>query len=193
MSTQKLISDVTVIIATRNRRDALLVTIIRCLEIGILENQIVVTDDASTDGTPEAISEMHPSVTIIRNLVPRGVLKNRNEMMQNASTKFILSLDDDANLLSQQDLLDALCILSSKEEFGFFCFIPFEQLAPPKNLDLPAEIYVGRSLFEGGHIMKRSILPVVMGYREELIFYGEGSDLAIRAFMKGIYVVKKRI
>jgi GT2 family glycosyltransferase len=189
-----ILREVVVIITTRNRINELLVTIGKCLAIGLEEAQLFVTDDASTDGTPGIIRNNFPGVKVHIHDKQRGYIHNRNFMMSNSSGRFILSLDDDSNLLSRADLEEALILLDSKPAYGVFGFVPVEQLQPVNKPDLEgrAEIFISKWYIGCGHIIKRSTLELVGGYREEYVFYGEEIDFSVRCFKKGLLVVCKK-
>ena len=82
-------SDVTVVVASQNRRDELLATLPRH------EAPVVLVDNASTDGTAEAVRAAHPEVTVItldRNVGARA----RTIGVARAGTPFVAFADDDS-------------------------------------------------------------------------------------------------
>lgn len=82
-------SDVTVVVASRNRRDELLATIPRH------EAPVVLVDNASTDGSADAVRAAFPEVTVLaldRNLGARG----RTLGVARAGTPFVAFADDDS-------------------------------------------------------------------------------------------------
>jgi GT2 family glycosyltransferase len=82
-------SDVTVVVASQNRRDELLTTLPRH------EAPVVLVDNASTDGTAEAVREAHPEVTVIR--LDRNVgARARTVGVARAGTPFVAFADDDS-------------------------------------------------------------------------------------------------
>jgi GT2 family glycosyltransferase len=100
----------TVVVITRNRQDELLRT------LGLLRRlperpRVIVTDNASTDGTAQAVARDFPEVTLLhpgRNLGAVG----RNLAVRHVTTPYIAFCDDDSwwepgSLRHASDLLDA--------------------------------------------------------------------------------------
>ncbi|OAH13462.1 glycosyltransferase family 2 protein [Streptomyces jeddahensis] len=100
---------VTVVVITHNRRDELLRTLD---ELARLPERppVIVTDNASADGTAEAVTRLHPRVTLLtpgRNLGAAG----RNPAVRLARTPYVAFCDDDSwwepgSLGRAADLLD---------------------------------------------------------------------------------------
>ena len=83
------VSDVTVVVASQNRRDDLLATLPRH------ESPVVLVDNASTDGTVAAVREAHPEVGLLpldRNHGAHG----RTLGVERAGTPFVAFADDDS-------------------------------------------------------------------------------------------------
>jgi N-acetylglucosaminyl-diphospho-decaprenol L-rhamnosyltransferase len=96
---------VTVVVASRNRRDQVLATVARHLELPERPHVIVV-DDASTDGTADALR----GVEVIRRRASAGGAA-RNDGVRAARTPYVALTDDDAwwepgALSRAADLLD---------------------------------------------------------------------------------------
>jgi GT2 family glycosyltransferase len=84
-----VVGDVTVVVASRNRRDDLLASLPRH------EAPVVLVDNASTDGTVQAIRQAHPQVTVL------GLDRNqgagaRTVGVRHAGTEFVAFADDDS-------------------------------------------------------------------------------------------------
>jgi GT2 family glycosyltransferase len=82
-------TDVTVVVATRNRRTDLLASLPRH------EAPVILVDNASTDGTVAAVRATHPQVTVLpqtRNLGAEG----RTVGVSRAATPFVAFADDDS-------------------------------------------------------------------------------------------------
>ncbi|MHC3388624.1 glycosyltransferase family 2 protein [Streptomyces lavendulocolor] len=99
----------TVVVITHDRRDQLLGTLDRLA--GLPERPpVIVVDNASTDGTPEAVTARHPAVTVLAaggNLGACG----RNLGVRHARTPYVAFSDDDSwwepwALARAADLLD---------------------------------------------------------------------------------------
>jgi glycosyltransferase involved in cell wall biosynthesis len=89
---------VTAIIPTRNRPELLRRAIDSVTEQTWENLEIVVTDDASDDSTPELLNELKaelPNLKVVQNSDPRGAAASRNIAIEHASGEYIAGLDDD--------------------------------------------------------------------------------------------------
>jgi glycosyltransferase involved in cell wall biosynthesis len=87
---------VTVVIATHNRLDLFREAVASVIGQQAVTWQLVVVDDASTDGTPEWLGGIEdPRITSLRSETPveRSVARNRG--LEKAAAPFVLFLDDD--------------------------------------------------------------------------------------------------
>ncbi len=91
-----MVSPVTVVIPTRNRRELLLRTLATVLSQVGAQIDVVVVDEGSTDGTAEALARLrNDAIRVIRHERPRGVAAARNAGIAAASADWIAFLDDD--------------------------------------------------------------------------------------------------
>jgi len=88
---------VSFIISTFNRRDVLLATLWRLHECGLTQDccETFVVDNASTDGTAEAVASHFPRVRLIRLSENEGSCA-KNHALKPARGEFIVFLDDDS-------------------------------------------------------------------------------------------------
>ena len=88
---------VTFFVAAHNRRDVLLNTLVQVHHCGLAREQFetVVVDNASTDGTADAVATSFPYVRLLRERVNRGPCA-KNAGLAVARGRFIVFLDDDS-------------------------------------------------------------------------------------------------
>lgn len=84
----------TVVVITRNRRDQVLRTLDRLARLPE-RPPVIVTDNASQDGTAEAIARLHPEVTVLRAARNLGAV-GRNLGVRRARTPYVAFSDDDS-------------------------------------------------------------------------------------------------
>ncbi|UGY91597.1 glycosyltransferase family 2 protein [Streptomyces gobiensis] len=99
-----------VVVITHNRRDELLRTLDRLTALPE-SPPVLVTDNASTDGTAEAVTRQYPRVRLLRPGRNLGAV-GRNLAVRHARTPYIAFCDDDSwwapgSLARAADLLDA--------------------------------------------------------------------------------------
>ena len=111
-----------VIITTKNRIKDLVITIRHLLKIGFEEKQVYIIDDASEDQTYNVIQNEFPTINIRRNESSKGLIVNRNILMDWTSNGHVLSVDDDSYVLTGADVNEAISILESDESYGIFHF-----------------------------------------------------------------------
>lgn len=99
--------DATVVIVSKNRKDELRGAVESALaQQGRVE--VLVFDDASTDGTAEMIRRDFPSVRLERVEQSCGYIVHRNRGARMASSPVIFSIDDDAAFSSPQVVVQTL-------------------------------------------------------------------------------------
>ena len=85
-------ASVDVVIPTRDTRDLTLA----CVEsLGSEDVHCVVVDNASSDGTAEALERDHPEVTVVRNAENAGFARASNQGAHAGSAEFVLFLNSD--------------------------------------------------------------------------------------------------
>jgi GT2 family glycosyltransferase len=100
---------VTVVVATRDRRESLLRSLHRLDQPG--GPPVIVLDNGSTDGTAEAVRTSHPRVQVVRLPTNAGAVA-RTDGVRRAATPYVAFADDDSwwdpgALETAADLLDA--------------------------------------------------------------------------------------
>ena len=88
------------VIATNNRKNEVLFTIAKTKELIKSDHdnyEIIIIDNASTDGSADAIKSTYNDVTVIENRTNTGV-SSRNLGFEKAKGEYLIMLDDDSNI-----------------------------------------------------------------------------------------------
>ena len=183
MPTPRATADVTVVVASRNRRADLLSSLPRH------EAPVILVDNASTDGTVDAVRTALPDVTVLpqtRNLGAEG----RTVGVERAGTPFVAFADDDSwwapgdlaravdilrahprlavlvarVLVGQEQRLDPVCARMAASPLG----------TPP---DLPGPALLG--FIACGALVRTEAFTAVGGFDPVVRFPGEEERLAL--------------
>jgi len=119
-------SDVSIIIVSWNARELLL----KCLEsipegLGELEAEVIVVDNASTDGSAEGVRDLHPGVKLLVQSQNLGFAKANNIGIKESASKYICLINSDVVVLSK-------CI---ERLFFFLEDNPMAAIAAPRILN----------------------------------------------------------
>ncbi|WP_455585249.1 glycosyltransferase family 2 protein [Bacteroides sp.] len=79
--------------------------------------EVVVVDNASTDGSPEYITERFPHLTYIYNEENVGFARANNQAMQKAKGEYVLLLNPDT-LLPETNITEALAFMDAHPDAG---------------------------------------------------------------------------
>ena len=117
--TDDKLPSVSVVIPTHNRKDKLIRLINSILQSNYSKEKlnIIVIDDASTDGTYEKIRKFFPKVYAIRNEKEKLVAGARNLGIKNAKGEYILFIDDD-NIVEKNMIKHLVHFMNTHKEFG---------------------------------------------------------------------------
>lgn len=181
----------TILITTRNRRDDLRQAIASALRQEP-RCEVLVVDDASSDGAADMVREEFPGVRLEVSPEPRGYIVQRNLGARLAAGQFVFSIDDDAILPSPHIVRDAVAGFDDAR-VGVVA-VPFidVNITPGKVVGMPPAapgVYCTRSFIGTAHALRRDLFLSVGGYREALFHFTEEIDLSIRLLDRG-YVVR---
>lgn len=185
---------VSIVVLTFNRRDELLRTLAALAQVDE-SVRIVVADNASTDGTAEAVARRHPRVDVVR--LPRNVgAAGRNAGARACTTPYVAFCDDDTwwapqSLHCAADVLDrhpTLAAVTARVLVG-----PDQRDDPtnarmaasplPNTLGLPGTELVG--LLGGACMMRHDAFLAVGGYDPHLFLGCEEALLAVDLMSAG--------
>ncbi len=182
---------VSVVILNYNNKDILRKSVARVLEIDWPELEVIIVDNASSDGAPEMVeAEFGNRVHLIRRTQnsPTG---GRNQGFAAARGRYILSLDNDIIVTDTNVIAKALSIFDRFPTAAVLAFKigtvenPVEPL--PSHWWHPVRLEEGKDrLFwtdffpEGAAFFRAEAIRKVGGYDEVLFQYCEDQDLAFR-------------
>ncbi|MEV7604316.1 glycosyltransferase [Paenarthrobacter sp. NPDC089322] len=149
---------------------------------------ILVYDDASTDGTAETVRKHFPEVRLIVGQRNVGLIAARNICLREASTPFVIILDDDAYFTSVHTARQTLDDFTSPGIAAVA--IPFKENGSLMQGDTSGHcVELARSFIGAAHALRRDAVLACGGLRESYRFYCEESDVSIRLLAEG-YVVR---
>lgn len=108
---------VSVVIPTFNRKEKLARLIKSVLKSTYTNKEIIVVDDASTDGTSDMVRKMFPKVKVVRNKKELLVSASRNIGIKNSNGKFIFLIDSD-NVIDKNTIKELVKILNYDSKVG---------------------------------------------------------------------------
>jgi len=151
--------------------------------------EIIVVDNASSDGTAETVAHSFPNVKLIKNIENSGVAA-ANLGFFSATGEYIVIIDDDS-----YPLPDAIELMvkhfEADQNIGIVAFnvrnvshfCQNQCVSKQVNPSNPPEYHMG---FNGaGAGFRRSVLEQVGGYSETFFLYWNELDLALRVLKAG--------
>ena len=175
-----------VVIVTKNRRDELR-SAIRSAVAQTASVELIVVDDASSDGTSGMVRAEFPAVRIETRSESRGCVVGRNEAARVTNADIIVSIDDDAELVSpatvEQTLRDfdhprigAIAIPCLEPNRGHRLL----HQPPSRDVQWVTDCFVGTA-----YAVRRDVFLAVGGFRDSLIHQGEERDFCLRMLAAG--------
>lgn len=183
--------DFSILIPSYNRRAVLAATLTRLCNLfggqirqGKLE--IIVFNDASTDGTAEIGEQFNGLVSMINSPINVGYTQARSKLVASAGGAYLIMLDDDSFLIDTS----ALELITSEFTSNPNCAILAANIADPGNpggqrsTDEPVQIVAD---FIGcGHVLNAGQIQMIGYYPDYLVGYGsEEMALALQVMAQG--------
>jgi GT2 family glycosyltransferase len=175
---------VSVVIATWNRRQQLLETLQHVCSEAQPTREVLVVDNASSDGTPDAVAAAFPEVRVLRLPLNRGHTGGANAGAAIARGEYLVMIDDDS--FPKEGAISAACqLLDENSAFGAVAgniYTPSEGqwdmtrfFKPLPTIPNEVPWFVGC-----GVVIRRDLFANLGGYDERLLFYWEEEDFSFR-------------
>jgi glycosyltransferase involved in cell wall biosynthesis len=147
--------------------------------------EFIICIDGSTDGTYVFLKENYPEIILINHTISKGLIASRNEMLNLTKAQYAISLDDDANFLSKNILVNIEHVFKQNPKCGVQAFSVFWGLQMPENT-MKHEILSKVNGFVGcGHVWNMKAWKSIPNYPAWFVFYGEENYAAFQLFKKG--------
>lgn len=182
-------SSATIVITTRNRREELREALRSC-QVQTADIDVLVIDDGSSDGTSEMVAAEFPEVRLHRSDVSRGLIVQRTAAAAMTSAPVIVSIDDDALLMSPRTVEQTLADFDHPR-IGAVA-IPYvdvrrggisRQQAPDPDGRWVADAYIGTA-----HALRRDVFNALGGYRTSFVHMVEEPEFCLRMLGAGFVV-----
>jgi glycosyltransferase involved in cell wall biosynthesis len=180
----------TVVITTKDRREELR----EALALVLAQTEpvdVLVIDDGSTDGSTEMVQTEFHQVRVERSERSLGLIAQRTRAAGLASTPIVISIDDDARLVSKRTVEQTLADFDD-DRIGAVA-IPFLDVRATTNARQEApdqeRCWVTSSYIGTAHAIRRDVFLALGGYRDELHQMGEEPEICLRLLDAG-YVTR---
>jgi len=185
------------ILVTRNRRDELCRTL-QSLEKQDTDFELVLVDDASSDGTPAAIAESGERAVVVTLDANVGVCAARNRGMAAARGDVLVFLDDDATFADGDTLSRLRRRFELEPDLGILasnCYLaasgePDRETIPRWDKRVVDTDYETSYFCGVGFAVRRPVFEQVGGFFPPYFYGCEEIDLAWRAMARGWRIVR---
>lgn len=179
-----------VVIATRNRKDDLR-RALQSAQMQDLPCEILVLDDASSDGTAAMVRDEFPAVRLIAATNSSGYVVQRNRGARLATGEFVVSIDDDAEFASPRVIRQTIADFSEPRIAAVS--IPHKDVLIGPGLKTPTPPAPGHwvvaSYVGTAHAVRREVFLQLGGYRATLVHNTEERDFCARLLNFGYVTV----
>jgi glycosyltransferase involved in cell wall biosynthesis len=149
--------------------------------------EVIVIDDASTDGTSDMLRAEFRGVRAVRVESSQGYIVQRNRGAWLAKADVIVSIDDDAAFPSPHTIAQTLADFDHPRVGAVA--IPHVNVnrSPEVVTRAPATdgLYITAAYVGTAHALRRDVFLRLGGYREHLVHQGEESDYCVRMLDAG--------
>lgn len=176
-----------------NRKKDILESLQGISEIKYDSLEVIVVDNASNDGTCEAIEEAYPNVKLIKMFRNIGI-EAYNIGFKNAKGKYIVILDDDSfpekhaveRMVHQFEKDDKLGVVA----FDVRNYYKYDEVATLDTVEGKVQAKEYYMAFNGaGAAIRRELFEEIGFYPEEFFLYWNEQDTAFRVWDKDYKVV----
>ncbi|VAX42377.1 hypothetical protein MNBD_PLANCTO03-1022 [hydrothermal vent metagenome] len=180
-----------IVVLSYNRKSAILQTLQR-LNTGTAtqDAEIIVIDNASTDGSAQAVREQMPRAKVIA-LETNEAIAGFNRGVEAASGDLVLILDDDARP-EPEALASAIKLLSVRADLAAVTLLPYHPATGTVEWPFAERMNGPRDdwpVMGCCNLVRRSVWRAIGGYDESFFLYRNDVELALKilATGRGVY------
>lgn len=175
---------VTVNILSFNRRDELKNTLIKVFEQDYKNIEVIVVDNASSDGSADMVKAEFPSVQLIQMEKNIGIA-GWNEGFKVAKGEYVLVLDDDA-YPENRTILNGMDFMIRNEKVGV---VAYNVLDTSRNLSQTSTYKAPYLDFIGcGALLRKGIFTKLNGFDPKIFVFAHELDYSIRMLNLGYHI-----
>lgn len=178
-----------VLITTRNRCNALARTLDSLERVLRPDDELIVLDDGSTDGTSDILYSHRCVNRVLHHDISSGLIAARNELLSSARGLYAVVLDDDAEFTGTDPLSEIERAFHEHSDAAVLAFPIWWGMEAPIPADtLTERERPVRSWIGCGHAIRMSMWRLIDGYPSWFIFGGEEQHAAMQLFRIGYAV-----
>lgn len=175
---------VTVNILSYNRKDELRNTLTKVFAQDYKNIEVIVVDNASSDGSSEMVKNEFPSVQLIQMKKNIGIA-GWNEGFKIAKGDYVLVLDDDS-YPEEQSIQKTANILNNNGSVGLVAFNVIDRsrnISETKDFTAPIKDFIGC-----GALIRKSCIDMIGGFDNRFFIYAHETDYSIRLLNAGYLI-----
>ena len=178
------------VIPTHNRKEDVSKAIASCLR-QTARPEVIVLDDASTDGTAADVRKRYPGIRLVAASVRQGPARLENLGISMARAEIVFQLDDDAEFMSEDTVAQTLRLFDDRRVavVGIPYVEPTVHNRVLQRAPDDSSVWVAATFVSCACALRKSVFTAVGGYRLTVDGQGEEADLAIRMLDAG-YVIR---
>lgn len=190
---------VTIGIISFNRCTALRFTLKALLAVAYPNIEIIVVDNASSDGTDTMVAEEFPAINFLKLSENTGT-SARNIFLKKARGSYIFCYDDDSIPAAPDTISKIIGYMENNPDIAALstnCYQPRTGIEETVGWEMfsrkiAGNVYEGVYILEGGVCFRTSALAQAGYYDEENLWGAEGTDLALQFLKNGQRMVLHR-
>jgi GT2 family glycosyltransferase len=186
-----------VVIVTRNRKDEVLALVSSLAAMPReAQDEILVVDNGSTDGTVPLLADRHPGVRILPLGANRGAPAARNAAAEASGADVLVFLDDDVAIDDAEFLGKVRRVFAGDSPAAVAAFRILDPATrrarsfeiPRRRKDLELEPCETSYFISAGCAIRRAVYAAVGGMDESLVYGFEELDFSYRAVSRGFRI-----
>jgi glycosyltransferase involved in cell wall biosynthesis len=175
--------NITLVIPTKNRCQKLKVTLSKLENtFNFKEIKTIIFDDGSNDETESFVKKNYPNIRYYRNNKSKGIHAVRNKIFSMVTTEYVISIDDDANFLTDQFLESVIKKFKENKNIGLLYFRSYWDLNEPSTTLTSQNTHRTKNFGAVAFAMKMSVWKSIPNLLEWFLFYGEENYIGYQFF-----------